>query len=168
MYDLINGYRNLGGNLMFLSSTNLLWKINLHGNQITRVAQWRTIGRPEARVTGVQYRANDEGGHSGAYELTPYGRDSWQFAGVDQSALANWHWFGIEFDMTGPASPPGTHVLAQVDPRLGNPAIRGQMTYYARGGAKVFAAGTMDFEAAIGHPPFQQLLENLWQRMAEP
>jgi hypothetical protein len=168
MYDLINGYRNLGGNLMFLSSTNLLWKVKLHRNLITRVAQWRTVGRPESRVTGVQYRANDEGGHFGAYELTPYGRHSWQFAGVDLAELPMWHWFGIEFDMTAPASPPGTHVLAQVNPHLGNPEIRGQMTYYSRGGAKVFAAGTMDFESAVGHPPFEQLLENLWQRMAEP
>jgi N,N-dimethylformamidase beta subunit-like, C-terminal len=168
MYNLINGYRNLGGNLMFLSSTNLLWKINLHGNVITRVAQWRTLGRPESRVTGVQYRANDEGGHSGAYQLTPYGRDSWEFAGVDQAALSKWHWFGIEFDMKAAASPPGTHVLAQVDPHLGNPTIRGQMTYYSRGGAKVFSAGTLDFESAVGHAPFEQLLENLWQRMAEP
>jgi hypothetical protein len=37
-YDLIAGYRNLGGNLIFLSSTNLLWKINHHGNLITRDA----------------------------------------------------------------------------------------------------------------------------------
>jgi hypothetical protein len=74
MYDLIDGYRNLGGNLMFLSSTNLLWKIDLRGNLITRVAQWRTLGRPESRVTGVQYRANDEGRHTGPYELTPWQR----------------------------------------------------------------------------------------------
>lgn len=168
MYDLINGYRNLGGNMMFLSSTNLLWKIDLHGNEITRVAQWRTLGRPEAGVTGVQYRANDEGGHTGAYELTPYGRRSWQFAGVDLASLPTWHWFGIEFDMKAADSPPGTHVLAEVNPHLGNPAIRGQMTYYSRRGAKVFSAGTLDFESAIGHPPFEQLLENLWVRMAEP
>lgn len=168
MYDLINGYRNLGGNLMFLSSTNLLWKIDLHRHLITRVAQWRTVGRPESRVTGVQYRANDEGGHRGAYELTPYGRESWEFAGVDQAALAQWRWFGIEFDMTAPPSPPGTRVLAQVNPHLGNPRIRGQMTYYSGGGAKVFSAGTLDFESAVGHPPFQQLLENLWQRLSEP
>lgn len=168
MYDLIDGYRNLGGNLMFLSSTNLLWKINLHGDLITRVAQWRALGRPESRVVGVEYCANDEGGHRGAYKLTPDGQRSWQFAGVDEAALPRWHWFGIEFDKTDSDSPPGTHVLAQVNPHLENSAIRGQMTYYSRGGAKVFAAGTMDFESAVGHPPFQQLLENLWQRMAEP
>jgi hypothetical protein len=168
MYDLINGYRNLGGNMMFLSSTNLLWKIKLHGDLITRIAQWRTLGRPEERVTGVQYRANDEGGHTGAYELTPYGRRSWPFAGVDLGSLPAWHWFGIEFDMKTSASPPGTRVLAEVNPHLGNPAIRGQMTYYSRGGAKVFSAGTLDFESAVGHPPYEQLLENLWQRMAEP
>ena len=168
MYDLIQGYRNLGGNMMFLSSTNLLWKIHLHGNLITRVAQWRTLGRPEAQVTGVQYRANDEGGHTGAYQLTPYGRRSWPFAGVDLASLPTWHWFGIEFDMKASASPPGTRVLAEVNPHLGNRSVRGQMTYYSRGGAKVFSAGTLDFESAVGHPPFEQLLENLWLRMAEP
>lgn len=168
VYDLINGYRDLGGNLMFLSSTNLLWKINRRGNLITRVAQWRTLGRPEAQVVGVQYRGNDEGQHRGAYELTTYGQQCWEFAGVDEDALAKWPWFGVEYDMTTSASPPGTHVLAQVDPHLANPKVRGDMTYYERGGAKVFAAGTLDLTSALGYPPFDQLLENLWARLAPP
>jgi hypothetical protein len=168
VYDLIGGYRNLGGNLMFLSSTNLLWKIDLHGNVITRVAQWRTLGRPESRVVGVQYRANDEGRHRGPYELTPYGRQSWEFAGIDEAALAKWPWFGIEYDMATPLSPPGTHVLAQVDPHLGNPEVRGQMTYYSLGGAKVFAAGTLNLTSGLAYAPFQRLLENLWGRLAQP
>jgi hypothetical protein len=168
MYDLIRGYRDLGGNMMFLSSTNLLWKVEHHGNLITRIAQWRTLGRPESGVVGVQYRANDEGGHRGAYELTPYGQQSWEFAGVDETALAKWNRFGVEFDMTTSASPPGTHVLAQVDPLLDNPSVRGQMTYYELGGAKVFAAGTMDFADSVDNPPFQQLLANLWRELAVP
>jgi hypothetical protein len=167
-YDLIAGYRNLGGNLIFLSSTNLLWKINLHGNLISRVAQWRTLGSPEAQVVGVQYRANDEGQHRAPYQLTPYGRQSWQFAGVDEEALAKWPFFGIEYDMTTAESPPGTHVLAEVDPQLGNPKIQGQMTYYELEGAKVFAAGTLNLTSALIYAPFQRLLENLWERMASP
>jgi hypothetical protein len=167
-YDLIAGYRNLGGNLIFLSSTNLLWKINIHGNLISRVAQWRTLGGPEAQVVGVQYRANDEGQHRAPYQLTPYGRQSWQFAGVDEEALAKWPFFGIEYDMTTAESPPGTHVLAEVDPQLGNPKIQGQMTYYELEGAKVFAAGTLNLTSALIYAPFQRLLENLWERMASP
>jgi hypothetical protein len=167
-YNLISGYRNLGGNLMFLAACNFLWKIDLRGNLISRIAQWRTLGRPESRLIGVQYRANDEGQHRGSYQLTPYGQRSWQLAGMDQAALNKWPWFGVEYDMTTRASPPGTHILAQVNPHFRNPKVRGQMTYYQWRGAKVFAAGTIDFTAGLSYPPISQLLENLWQRMAEP
>jgi len=168
MYDLISGYRDLGGNMMFLSSTNLLWKIELHGHLITRVAEWRWLGRPESSVLGVQYRANDEGKHRGAYQLTPYGQESWQMAGVDDTALAKWPWLGIEYDMTTTVSPADTELLAEVDPHLPDPAIRGDMTYYEQGGAKVFSAGTLNLTSALGYAPFQRLLQNLWQQLATP
>jgi hypothetical protein len=167
-YDLIEGYRNRGGNLMFLSTTNFLWRVDRHGDRITRVAQWRKLGRPEARLIGVQYRGNDEGQHRGAYQPTQFGRTSWQFAGVDLQALSLWHWLGIEVDMRTRYSPPGTHVLARVDPHFGGRGVRGEMTYYERGGAKVFAAGTLNFPAALVYPEFRQLLANLWARLATP
>jgi hypothetical protein len=168
MYDLIEGYRNLGGNMIFLSSTNLLWKIGRHGNVITRIAEWRTLGRPESSILGVQYRANDEGRHRGYYQPTPSGAESWQFAGVDDTALAAWPYLGIEYDMTTSVSPPGTNVLAEVDPHLPDPTIRGQMTYYEQGGAKVFSAGALNLTSALIDPPFQRLLENVWDRLAAP
>jgi hypothetical protein len=165
VYKLISAYRDLGGNLMFLSADNFAWRIGQHGNLITRIAEWRTLGKPESRLIGVQYRANDEGQRHGSYQLTPYGRQSWQFAGTDQATLDKWPWFGIEYDTTTSASPPGTHILAQVDPHFPNPAIRGQMTYYQRGRAKVFAAGTLNFTGGLDYPPLSRLLENLWQRL---
>jgi hypothetical protein len=168
MYDLISGYRDLGGNMMFLSSTNLLWKIGRHGNVIRRVAEWRTLGRPESRILGVQYRANDEGRHRGYYQLTPDGTQSWQAAGVDDAALAKWPWLGIEYDMPTSVSPAGTDVLAEVDPHLPNPAIRGDMTYYEQGGAKVFSSGTLNLTSALLDPTFQRLVENVWERLAVP
>jgi hypothetical protein len=167
-YDLISGYRNLGGNLLFLSSTNLLWKLHRRGHVITRVAMWRTLGRPESRVVGVQYRGNDEGRHRGPYEPTPYGKLSWQLAGVDEAELSKWPWLGIEFDMTTSVSPPGIEVLAQVNPHLGNPTVRGEMTYYQQRGAKVFAAGTLNLTSCLINPSFRRLLENVWQRLATP
>jgi len=168
MYDLISGYRNLGGNMIFLGSTNLLWKITRRGDLIHRIAQWRTLGRPESRILGVQYRANDEGKHLGPYRLTRYGEQSWEMADVDQADLKKMWWLGIEFDMTTSASPRHTHLLAQVDPHMPNRAIRGDMTYYEKGGAKVFSAGTLNVSSCIKYPVFQQLLENLWQRLATP
>ncbi len=168
MYDLITNYRNLGGNLMFLSATNFLWRVDRHGNRITRVAQWRQLGRPESRLVGVQYRGNDEGEHRGPYDLTPYGRTSWEFEGVDQTLLPPWGWFGIEFDQTTSASPHGLHVLAQVNPHMRDRGLRGQMTYYVRGRAKVFAAGTLNFPGSAHYPPYKRVLENVWARLAKP
>jgi hypothetical protein len=167
-YDLVAGFRNLGGNLMFLSSTNFLWRVDRHGHRITRVGQWRSLGRPEARITGVQYRANDEGEHRGAYELTRAGRASWAFAGVPESAVEAWQWFGIEVDMTTRASPPGTVVLARLDPHYPRSGARGEMTYYERGGARVFAAGSLNFTASLFDPAFRRLLENVWTRLVTP
>jgi hypothetical protein len=70
--------------------------------------------------------------------------------------------------MTTSESPPGTQILATVDPHLANPAIQGDMTYYEEDGAKVFAAGTLNLTAALVDPPFQQLLDNLWAQLAQP
>jgi N,N-dimethylformamidase beta subunit-like, C-terminal len=167
-YDLISGYRDLGGNMIFLSSTNLLWKITRHGEVITRLAEWRKLGRPESSILGVQYRGNDEGRHRGYYQLTPAGMQAWQTAGVDDAALAKWPWLGIEYDLPTSVSPVGTAVLAQVDPHLPNPAIKGDMTYYEQGGAKVFSSGTLNLTSALLSPTFQRLLENVWDRLAAP
>jgi hypothetical protein len=42
------------------------------------------------------------------------------------------------------------------------------MTYYSLGGAKVFAAGTLNLTSGLAYAPFQRLLENLWGRLAQP
>jgi hypothetical protein len=43
------------------------------------------------------------------------------------------------------------------------------MTYYeTRAGAKVFAAGALNFAASVGSPPVSQLLENIWERLSIP
>jgi hypothetical protein len=43
------------------------------------------------------------------------------------------------------------------------------MTYYeTSAGAKVFAAGALNFAASVGDPPVSTLLENVWRRLAAP
>jgi hypothetical protein len=54
-YDVIEGYRNLGGNLMFLSADNFYWRVVRRGRLMTKTKPWRRLGRPEASLIGVQY-----------------------------------------------------------------------------------------------------------------
>jgi hypothetical protein len=43
------------------------------------------------------------------------------------------------------------------------------MTYYETPrGAKVFAAGTLNFAASISQPTVAQLVENVWARLSRP
>ena len=43
------------------------------------------------------------------------------------------------------------------------------MTYYENpAGAKVFAAGTLNFAASLGDPQVAALVENVWTRLSRP
>jgi hypothetical protein len=43
------------------------------------------------------------------------------------------------------------------------------MTYYETpAGAKVFAAGALNFAASIGEPAVAQIVENVWSRLSHP
>ena len=63
-YDAVVGFRNRGGNLMFLSANNFFWRTVISHNHMTRVAKWRDVGRPEAALIGVQYIGNDDGSYT--------------------------------------------------------------------------------------------------------
>ena len=171
-YDAIERYRDLGGNLMFLSSNNFFRRIDVRGPVLHKIAQWRSIGRPEARLLGVQYLANDEGQHQGLYTVLNAQAVPWLWAGTGLAEGSTFGeavgGYGIEIDHTTPDSPPGTIVLAEV-PDLYGPGLTAQMTYYETpAGAKVFAAGTMDFGGSAIITPVTQLLENLWARLSKP
>jgi hypothetical protein len=169
-YDLMQRYRDLGGNLAFLSADNFFWRVDRSGHRIWRIQLWRNLGRPEAQLIGVQYRGNDRGGHVAPYVVTNAEAAPWLFGGlgaVDGSALGSAR-YGIEFDMTGPDSPPGTTVLATVSPGLGDGSILGQMSYYETpAGAKVFAAGTLGFGGS-DNPVATILFQNIWQHLTVP
>ena len=165
-YDVVTRYRDLGGNLMFLSANNFYWKVVRRGNVMQRVVRWREIGRPEAALIGVQYRANDDGRHRGAWIVRETPTTTWLFAGTGLrtgSALSNG---GIEVDHTAPSSPRATHVVAEI-PNIFRRGITAQMTYYeTRGGARVFAAGAFTIAGSALQPPVSQVLERLWTRMS--
>ena len=168
-YALVDGYRDLGGNLAFLSANNFFWQVVRHGNVIEKTEQWRDLGRPEASLIGVQYRGNDRGGHHGAWIARDAGAASWFFAGTGLQEGSSFGSGGIEIDKTGPDSPAGVDVLAEI-PDIFGPGFTAQMTYYeTAAGAKVFAAGAFRFASAVlGDPVVHRLMENLWRQLARP
>jgi hypothetical protein len=166
MYDAVERFRDRGGNLLFLSANNFFWKVERHGSLLTRTAQWRHLRRPEASLIGVQYRGNDQGQKRRPFVVRSARANSWVMAGTGLATGSAFGAFGIEIDGTAPTSPLGTQVLAEV-PNLLGPGQTAQMTYYERpGGAKVFAAGALDFTSRVLSAPVDRILDNVWRRLA--
>jgi hypothetical protein len=171
-YDIVSRYRDLGGNLMFLSANNFFWCVERRDGRLRKVRKWRDLDRPEAELVGVQYLANDEGTRKGSYRVrsattAPW---LWEKTGLVNGSLFGFTHggFGIEIDATTRRSPRGTIVLAEV-PEIYGPGYTAQMTYYETpAGARVFAAGTLDFGGRARYWPVRRMLSNLWSRLAAP
>ena len=168
-YDVVTRFRDLGGRLIFLSANNFFWKVDKKSGRMRRVKLWRQLGRPEAGLIGVQYKANDDGGKQGSYYVMRTADAPWLWEGTgltDGSRLGdNVGGYGIEIDGTTDDSPAGTKVLALV-PSLFGPGLHGEMSYYETpAGARVFAAGTLDFGGTIQLWPMRRVLDNLWRHM---
>ncbi len=171
-YDLIQNYRDLGGNLIFLSANNFFWQVQLQGRTLRRTRLWREIGRPESAVLGVQYRGNDDGRRQQPYIVRSAATAPWFWAGTGLGDGATFGQelggYGIEIDQTSAATPPGTIVLAEI-PDLFGPGLTAQMTYYETPqGAKVFSGGAIDFGGSATLPTVRRMLENLWARLSAP
>ncbi len=170
-YDVVERYRDLGGRLIFLSANNFFWKVEKEGSTMRRIKLWRNDGRPEARLCGVQYRANDDGTRQGPFEVVATEAVPWLFEGT---GLANGSTigemvggYGIEIDATTADSPPGTTVIAVI-PNLFGPGLSAEMSYYeTAAGARVFAAGVLDFGGSATFWPIRRMIDNLWRHMLE-
>ena len=133
-YDVVERFRDLGGRLIFLSADNFFWRVEKSGDAMRRSGRSASEGRPEARFTGVQYRANDDGRRQGAYTVVAAEAAPWLF---DKTGLATGSTFGetvggygIEIDATTPGlAARDTVVLARVTDLFG-PGVSGEMTYY--------------------------------------
>jgi len=164
-YDAVTQYRDLGGNLMFLSANNFYWKITLDGSVMTRVAKWRDLGRPEASLIGVQYIANDNGEHRGPWIVRDPQAAPWLLADTGLAKGDGFNSGGIEIDRVAPSSPRGVKVIAEI-PNLFGPGFTAQMTYYeTKAGAKVFAAGAFSLACSSWTKPASTMLGNLWRKL---
>ena len=157
------GFRNLGGNLMFLSANNFFWRVERDGSILRLIAMWRDLGRPEAALVGVQYVAYGSD-LRGPYVVRRSDAAPWLFRGTGLRNGSSFGSFGIEVDRTTGASPRGVRVLAEIRNGQGR-ALTGQMTYYTHGNAKVFATGAFTLGGSATRRYGAALLENLWRHM---
>ena len=169
-YDVVERYRDLGGNLLFLSANNFFWKVDRRGNELRRIALWRALRRPESRLVGVQYLANDDGERQGAFVVRNAEAAPWLWDGTDLTTGSTFGefvgGFGTEIDAVTRSSPRGTHVVAEI-PNLFGRGYTAQMTYYeTAAGARVFAAGALDFGGSVMLWPMRRILQNVWNRLA--
>jgi len=152
---------------MFLSANNFYYEITITGDVMTRVGQWRKLGRPEAGVVGVQYFGYDSAGRGGSpWTLRRSTAGRWIFRGTGLQPGSPFSSRGIEADHTSAASPRGTQVIAEIVNVFGS-GRNAQMTYYrAPSGAKVFAAGAFSLACSVWQPPVQQMMANLVTTLA--
>jgi hypothetical protein len=167
-YDVVQRFRDLGGNLLFLSANNFFRRVDRSGDRLRLIDTWRDLGRPESALCGVQYRASDRGSHQQPFVVTDAGASSFAFAGTGLGSGATLGSYGIEIDATTPESPPNTQVLAQIPDALGVPGLTAEMAYYeTAAGARVFSAGALNFGGQIAlWPQATQVLQNVWNRLA--
>src|SRR3954470_15443275 len=164
IYDVVSRYRDLGGDLMFLSANNFFWKVAHRGPLLRRVQMWRKLGRPEAALVGTQWAASNYGATQSPYTVQGAAAAPWAFAGTGLRNGSTFGRYGIEVDARAPSSPASTRVLARAEHVIG--AHDAEMTYYETpAGARVFAAGVVNFAASITDPAVSRLVENVWSRL---
>jgi N,N-dimethylformamidase beta subunit-like, C-terminal len=169
-YDVVRRYRDVGGNLIFLSANNFFWSVRRHGTRLVKGKQWRDLGRPESALVGVQYAGSNHGEHQAGFVVAGATTAPWVFAGTGLSNGDTFGRYGIEIDERTTDSPPGTMLLAEIPNILPNAGRSAEMTYYETpNGAKVFAPGALNFAASVGQlPAVTRMLENLWERLSLP
>ena len=167
MYDLVQGYRDLGGNLAFLAANNLFRRVTRSGRWLVLGPLWRDAGRPESALVGVQYVGSNHGARQEPFVVRGATTAPWAFAGTGLADNDTFGRYGIEIDARTAASPRGTELLADIPNLVAGRTA--EMTYYETpAGAKVFAAGALDFAASLDQPVVARLVENVWARLSRP
>jgi hypothetical protein len=166
-YDVIQRYRDLGGNLAFLSANDFFYKVIKHANDMDGRWRWRDLGRPEAELVGAQYVDwNHDRYPNQPFLITGVGNAPWLFRGTGFRDGDRFGKYGIEVDARTDASPPTTRVLARI-PNIFGAGKTAEMTFYTtKDGAKVFSAGVMNFGGSALWPGVRTMIENLWVELA--
>ena len=171
-YDLVTRYRDVGGNLMFLSANNFFWRCAQGGPDAPQ--DGRSSARsasPEARLLGVQYRANDDGRSRASSSCAA-------------AVTAPWLWTAPASATARPSArtsaATGSRSTRRPPSRRRDAGARGHPEPVRPGdhgaddllrdacGRQVFAAGALDFGGSATFWPVWRMLDNVWARLAAP
>jgi hypothetical protein len=169
MYDVVQSYRDRGGNLAFLSANNFYYRVERRGSRLFKIGHWSDVGRRGDTLGGVEYVGWSKNRfRNRPYVVTGATTAPWFFRGTGLRNGSGWGVYGIEIDQRGARPPHGLIVLARIANAFG-PGRSAEMTYYTTSrGAKVFSAGVMNFGGSALFPMVSVMLENLWARMSAP
>ena len=164
-YDLVERYRDRGGNLMFLCSNSYFWRVVRHGNVLEKAGRWRGLDRPEASLIGVAVHrvpahaapAVGRAAHA-RRALVPEGNRPAARVAVRTRRRR---------DRPRREGVPGSRAGARRDPEPLRAREDGADDLLRDAqGARVFAAGAFHFTRAITTDfVVWQLLENVWARL---
>jgi hypothetical protein len=168
-FDVTQRYRDLGGNLAFLSANDFFYKVEKQGDTMVGRWRWRDLGRPESALVGAEYVDwNHDRYPNRPFEVAGAARAPWLFRGTGLTDGARFGVYGIEVDAVTPSSPHGTQVLARISDIFGA-GKSAEMTYYATPrGAKVFSAGVMNFGGSALWPQVSTMIGNIIDYLREP
>ena len=166
-FDAVARYRDLGGNLMFLSANNFFYRVVRRGETITRAGRWRDLGHPEANLIGAQYVDwNHDTYPNRPYVVTGVHKTPWLFRHTGLRDGDSFGTYGIEIDAPAVSSPSRVQVIATITDEFG-PGKSADMTYYETAdGAKVFDAGVINFGGTARSKPVSTMIENLWVHLS--
>jgi hypothetical protein len=167
VWDAIERYRDLGGNLAFLSANDFFYRVERRGTRLYRTGRWRDLGRSDAALIGAAYVGwFDNTFKNAPYVVTGAAAAPWLFRGTGLRDGDTFGSYGIEINQRTNASPPHTQILAGAKDLFG-PGRSADMTYYETpSGAKVFSAGAINFGGSAEWPVVSRLLDNLWRRLS--
>ena len=102
-WNAIQQYRNLGGNLAFLSANDFFYRVDPRGTRIYRTGRWSDVGRSDAALIGGGY----VGWFDNTYKNEPYvvtGARSapWLFHGTGLANGSSFGSYGIEINQCDP------------------------------------------------------------------
>jgi N,N-dimethylformamidase beta subunit-like, C-terminal len=169
VWTAVARYRDLGGNLAFLSANDFFYRVVRRGHRLYRTGHWSDAGGSDASLIGAGYVGWFENRYPNRpYTVTGAKLAPWLFRGTGLGNGSTFGKYGIEVSQRTAASPPGTIVLARV-PNIFGPGRSAEMTYYTtKRGAKVFSAGAINFGGSAGWPVVSRLLANLWTHLSRP
>jgi hypothetical protein len=165
-YDITTAYRNRGGNLMFVSANNFFYRVTRSGDRMYGRTRWRDHGRPEAALVGVQYVGWWQGiYHQRRYVVKGARAAPWLYDGSGLRNGDRFGRFGIEVDARAASSPKRIVLLARIKDIFGH-GKSAEMTYYrTRRGARVFAAGVLNFGVRADLGIVDKLLGNVFTKL---